>query len=361
MKRTIFYLALSVTLLLVFTSGIFAQEKKPFPAYIEVSFPFLLSDQGFMDSYETNITFRATGKSNGTTEIEELQYQTLSLGWKFPRKGKIVVTYTDFKEESSDTVIDHSMQLLTGNLPDEYYDPDPFDDDYPDGGPANYLLKLLGHNLEVRTRLFDAVFTADFGKGKRFGGSWNAGVRLAKHEQQLPMGYWYSYIDPEFGFSYSLFDETPLLMRQESSFIGPKGGGEAHLFLFNKRLILSAGIDISLGIGNIKVPTQYLPRRTSYYDEEWNFILVDENFPYSEKKSKNPFFSTFDANVKFRIFKELYAFVGYKISTFRDIYMSPTIIELPTARDVAPYGLFVSFSSEDLTYETPYFGVSYQF
>ncbi len=315
-----------------------------------------------MDSYETNITFRATGKSNGTTEIEKLQYQTLSIGWEFPRKGKVIVTYTDFKEESSDTLIDHSMIGPDGYLPDEYYDPDPFDgEDYPYDGPANYLLKIIDGNLEVRTRLFDAVFMADFGKGKWFGGSWNAGVRLTKHKQQLPMGYWYSYIDPQYGFSYSYFDATPLLIRQESSFIGPKGGGEVHFFLFNKRLILSAGIDVSLGIGSIDVPTQYLPRRTSYYDEEWNFVLVDENFSFSEKKSKNPFFSTLDANVKFRILKELYAFVGYKISTFRDVFLSPTIVELPTPRDVAPTGLFISFSSEDMTYETPYFGISYQF
>ena len=357
MKRIILYFTVSCILLLFFLlPGVFAQEKKPFPAYIE----FSLSNQGFLDSYESNVTFKGTGSSAGITQINELQFQTISLGWEFPRKGKIILTYTDFSENSSDTQIDH--KLLVGNkyLADEYYDPDPFDDNY-DSDPAHYLLKLRNDNLEMKTSFVDAAFMRSFGKGKRFGGSWNAGLRFAKHQQKFPMGYYYTYLNPLYGFSYTFFSSAPLLLEEKSSFMGPKGGGEMHLFLFNKRVILSGGMDVSLTFGNAEVPRQYLPRVRSAYDEFGTIVYTNEYFPFSEKRSKNPFFTIVDFNAKFRIFKELYAFIGYKIADFRDVMLSPTLVELPTSKDVAPYGVFVSFSADDVIYQTPYFGVSYQF
>lgn len=347
-------------LLLFFVSGAFTQEKKPFPLYIEASFPFFLSDQGFLDSYETNTTFKGTGKALGITEIEEMQFQTMTFGWEFPRKGKILLTYTNYSEESSDTLIDHLVWNGETYLADEFYDPNPFDGNY-DSDPANYLLKILDGDLGMKTDIFDVAFARGFGKGKRLGGSWNAGLRYAKHEQQLPLGYFYTYRDPDYGFSYTFFNSVPALIDQEASFVGPKGGGEMHLFLFNKRLILSVGADVSLTFGNVKVPTQYLPRARGSYDEDLNLVINYEYFPFSETRSKNPFFTTADFNIKFRILKELYVFVGYKYAFFRDVFLSPTVVELPTSTDQVPYGVFISFSAGDVDYQTPYFGMSYQF
>ncbi|MEW5806470.1 MAG: hypothetical protein AB1756_03840 [Acidobacteriota bacterium] len=352
-------------LALFFSTASFAQEKKPFPAYLEFSFgqgenagvwPYEVTD-----TYDTNISFKGVGASTSDTEIEEISLQMVTLGWKFPRdKGKIIASYYDFKENNSDTVINHSLIISDQLVPDEWYDPN-WDYDYSDG-VANYLIKMIDDDLGMETRVVDAAFSKDFGKTRKISGSWNTGLRWMKHEQTVPIGYYFPYISPDSPDSYiPIFSPTPLLLNQESSSVGIKGGIKLLYHLFRKRLVLSAALDVSMTVGENDLPTHYITRIRDSYDESYNIIRTYEDFPFSEKRDKTYWFDMVDLNAKVRIVQELYLFVGYKLAHFRDVFLNPNLIVLPTPKENAPYGLFVSYVLDDISYGVPYIGLSYQF
>jgi hypothetical protein len=351
-----------------------SQEKKAFPFYLELSPPVLVNEDGLFDAYDTNTTYFEKGKSLGLTESNELTYQSYAIGWQFPReKGKIILTYHSFEEKSSDTLIDHlSFDGDTSAfIIDDYFDPN-LDEEFFDG-PSNYILKKIDTNLGMETTLYDIAFWKDFAKGKRFSGSWNAGFRYAQHDQNVPIGYFITFENPVDILITDNFAGDIFLVEEECKSYGPKGGGIIHFYLFNKRLILSAGADVSLTFGETEVPQQRLPIAISYdfeYDpvnDIWNTILIfPEDLglaPYTiaEKEDKSYWFTILDFNVKVRIFKELYAFVGYRFSDFRNVWLAPSFINPPTSKDQPPSGLFFSYTFEDISYETPYFGISVQF
>lgn len=370
MNKKIFLHAVLFCLIVFSVTQLWSQEKKLFPVYLELSIPVLLNEDGFFDSYTTNTTYLNKGTSLGNTEANLMSFETYSIGWKFPReKGKIVIAYSNYQEESSDTLINHHIwdDGKASMVVDDYYDPN-LDLSFFDG-PSNYLIKGLDINLETETTIYDAAFWKNFGKGKRLSGTWNAGFRFAKHNQNIPIGYFSLFSNPlsvpDIGDKYASDFFT---IHGESKSYGPKGGGIINLYLFNKRLILSAGADVSLTFGTTEIPKQVFPIAVSWaFDAEMNIDLIFpeelgiEPYTIAQKEDKSYWFTTIDFNAKIKIFKELYLFIGYRAADFRNIALSPSVVNAPTDKDDPPSGLFVSYTFEDIAYRTPYFGISIQF
>lgn len=368
LSKKVFFHALFCCLIIFSLSTLWSQEKKLFPIYLEISAPVLLNENGFFESYDTNTTYFRKGKSNGTTEANELTFQTYSIGWQFARdKGKIVLAYINYEEGSSDTLVNHLGYDIDSesNIIDDYFDPN-LDFEFFDGPPV-YLIKALDANLGMETTLYDIAFWKNFGKGKRFSGVWNAGFRVANHDQKVPIGYFISFNNPVSWIGDNFASEV-FLINEECRSYGPKGGGIVNFYLFNKRLILSAGADISLTFGETRVPRQVIPIAVDYeYDADWNVILLYpedvglEPYTIAEEKDKSYWFSIVDFSVKFKIFKEFYAFVGYRFSDFRNVFLAPSFVNPPSPTDTPPYGIYFSYTFEDISYRTPYFGFSIQF
>ncbi len=372
MRKILFYTSLCCFLILTMSFS-WSQEKKAFPFYLEISPPVLINEDGLFDTFKTNSTYFEKAKANGTTEANELTYQSYSIGWQFPReKGKIVLTYHNFEEQSSDTLINHlayDVETATYVI-DDYFDPN-YDGDFFDG-PSSYLIKALDQNFQMETNLYDIAFWKDFGKGKRFSGTWNAGLRYAKHDQNVPIGYFATFTNP-ISYIEDYFAREVFAIREECRSYGPKGGGIVHFYLFNKRLILSAGADVSLTFGDTEVPYQVIPTAVDIeyvwdpVNQVYNTRLIYpeelglEPYTLSEKEKKSYWFTIVDFRVSVRIFKELYGFVGYRSSDFRNVFLSPSFINPPSPQDIPPEGLFFSYTFEDISYETPYFGISIQF
>lgn len=372
MRKILFYTLFSCLIALTMSFS-WSQEKKAFPLYFEISPPVLLNEDGLFDAYDTNTTFFEKGKSFGLTESNELTYQSYSVGWQFPRgKGKIMLTYQSFEEESSDTQIDHLGFDVDSSsyIIDDYFDPN-LDFEIFDGPPV-YIVKELDTNLRMETALFDIAFWKNFGKGNRFSGTWNAGFRYAKHDQNVPTGYFISFNNPLSDIGDN-FASNALLIEEQCESYGPKGGGIVHLYLFNKRLILSAGADVSLTFGDTEVPLQVVPIAVDYlYEFNPDTMMYETTLLYpedlglppytiAEKEDKSYWFTILDFKASFRIFKEMYAFVGYRFSDFRNVWLAPSFINPPSSKDQPPSGLFFSYTFEDISYETPYFGISVQF
>ncbi|MBD3867883.1 MAG: hypothetical protein IFK94_07155 [Acidobacteria bacterium] len=348
-----------------------------------------------MDNLEANIRNNGTFNSTSLISFSDFTYGQATIGWQLPHdKGRFEATYNGHREDTysmtatgqwasltSDSDIGSAalplvpwwtMEISNGTLHSEMFLPtwfadvndtdgdsevDPNEIIYS-GSPVVVIDNPAQTDMQNSVQTYDVQYRRWFG-GRRYGGTWSAGMRYLEYGGNVPATFWISNDNNQFGWTSGGF-QNPLIFTQETTGVGPTASlgfeikyfrdrlqlfGEARLsFLFQSMQTDSGGFFTLLqdpgggGSSLLSIPAEV----SSEFDKDvWNVSA--------------------EAGVRVQLLSGLFFEVAYTTNAYHDVVLLPTQLTIPDvlARIGQPVGGV--FRSQDLVYEGVKSTLSFQF
>jgi hypothetical protein len=358
---------------------------------------YLEAGGGSMAAENIEAAIRNNGSFNSISEMSftDFTYGQATIGWTLPNdKGRFEAIYNGHREDTysmtasgqwasltpdSETGNDQlplvtwwTMEISDGTLHSEMYLPSWFaavndtdgdgsvdsDEIVFSGMPAVVIDNPAQTDMQNSVQTYDIQYRRWFG-GRRYGGTWSAGMRYLEYGGNVPATFWISNDNNQFGWTSGGF-QNPLIFTQETSGVGPTASLGFEIKYFRDRLQL-------FGEGRLSFLFQSMETDSGDF-----FTLLQDPGGGGSSLLSIPaeVSSTFDKDVwnvsaeagaRVQLLSGLFFEVAYTINAYHDVVLLPTQLTIPDvlARIGQPVGGV--FRSQDLVYDGVRSTLSFQF
>lgn len=212
--------------------------------------------------------------------------------------------------------------------------------------------------LKNTVQTWDLLYQRDWG-GRRFRGSWSAGVRYSLYEGTIPLAAWLGTESSSPGVLYTDGTATRLLpLSQKTEGWGPTGSGEAQYNFARGRVILYLQARGALVLQNMNADTG--PFVTYARDSASGFIILAPA-RLQESLDKTVWQLAGELGARIRILPGTHLLLAYSYRGYLDSVLIPAAIQVPQTDAQAGRGTIGLFKSLDLRVQSFHAGLSFQF
>ena len=358
-------------------------SKMPFALYVAASY-------GRADLHEpinSTLVTSTRQRSDNFVNLLNNEMASLTVGWELPnKKGRFRAKWGVFSEGDYTVEMDgRAAQLQGGNI-NVTSNLDWWRVTIADGvlttvrNPPTWLGDLNGNgsadaseivyngsdfvnqidvadNLENRVQFIDGLYGRDWG-GRRFSGSWLAGLRYANYEGNVRSGAWLDSTRPGEGYTDGSLLRL-LNFRQEYTGFGPTGSMEAQFNLFDRGVQFYLKGQAALMISELSADSGDFFTFVSTQTAPMFTLAVETRLDTT--RDKTTWQTMAEAGVRLNFKPGLSFEAAWQIQGFLDVVLLPDRLQIPNTPQQAEGGVSAIYTSQDLVFETVRFGMSFQF
>ena len=358
---------------------------------------FLEAGGGAMatDNIEANIRNNGTFNSTSTISFTDFTYGQVTVGWQLPHdKGRFEMVYNGNREDTysmaaqgqwasltpeSDIGSDPlplvpwwTMEISNGTLHSEMFLPSWFadlndtdgdnsvdlDEIIFSGMPAVVVDNPAQTDMQNSLQTYDVQYRRWFG-GRRYGGTWSAGMRYLDYGGNVPAAFWISNDNNQFGWTSGGF-QNPLIFTQETTGFGPTASLGFEIRFFRDRVQLFGESRLSFLFQTMKTESgDFFTLLQDPAGGDSSLLSIPASV--SSEFDKDVWNVSGEAGVRVQLLSGLFFEVAYAINSHHDVVLLPTQLTIPDvlARIGQPVGGV--FRSQDLVFDGVRSTLSFQF
>ncbi len=325
----------------------------------------------------------------------DFTYGNAAIGWELPYdRGRFELRYNGYKEDSyhlssqglwrsltadSDIGLGELPQLKwwnldvqNGFLTSTLFPPSWFADQNDNNGdglvdadevtygatPDVSISRPAQRSMRNNVQVLDLLYRRWFG-GRRYGGVWSAGVRYLQYQGSIPAAFWISLQSNEFGWTSGGF-QNPLVFSQDTSGLGPTTSLGVRARFFRDRLQFFLEGRIAFIIQTMETDSgsffTLLPQPGSQGSE-----LLSIPAHIDQTLDKDVWNAGAELGVRVQLLSGLNLELAYKIDSYQDAVLLPTLITIPDVPARIEQGVGGVFRSQDLRYDGVSSTLTFQF
>ncbi len=346
-----------------------------------------------LDNIEASIRNSANFSSTTVVSFSDFDYGQATIGWQLPHdKGRFEAVYNGHREDKyfmsarglwaqlepdSDAGDEPerlpmipwwTMEIGNGTLRSEMFLPSWSTDRDTDGDgvvdlnevffpemPAVAIEKPAHTDMQNSVQTYDVQYRRWFG-GRRYGGSWSAGLRYLEYGGNIPATFWIQNEAIAGVWTNGGF-QNPLIFTQETTGFGPTTSLGFEINYFRDRLQFFGEGRLAFLIQTMKTDSGNF---FALLQAEGNALLsIPANV--SSEFDKDVWNVGAEVGARVQLLSGLFFEVAYTINAYHDTVLLPTQLTIPDvpARIGQPVGGV--FRSQDLAYDGLRSSLSFQF